>query len=152
MGYRLSPEEEMTPGITMADTLKLIDALANQNLDYLHVSLMNFWSKPRRGVEDNRSRMEIIYELVGQRVPVIGVGSIYTPDEALRALQSGVPFIALGRELIIDPDWVEKITQGKESEIRTELTLNDQEQLGISDPLWQKIINTPGWFPIANQG
>ncbi|AIQ20414.1 NADH-dependent flavin oxidoreductase [Paenibacillus sp. FSL H7-0357] len=152
VGYRLSPEEEMTPGITMADTLKLIDALANQNLDYLHVSLMNFWSKPRRGVEDNRSRMEIIYELVGQRVPVIGVGSIYTPDEALRALQSGVPFIALGRELIIDPDWVEKITQGKESEIRTELTLNDQEQLGISDPLWQKIINTPGWFPIANQG
>ncbi|MNL81107.1 hypothetical protein D3C87_2081330 [compost metagenome] len=53
--------------------------------------------------------------------------------------------------MIIDPDWVEKITQVKEREIRTELTINDQEQLGISDPLWQKIINTPGWFPIANQ-
>lgn len=112
---------------------------------------MDFWSKPRRGVEDNRSRLEIINELVEQRVPVIGVGSIHTPDEALRALQAGVPFIALGRELIIDPDWIGKITQGKESEIRTELTLNDQEKLGISDPLWQKIINTPGWFPIENQ-
>ncbi|MBU5440562.1 NADH-dependent flavin oxidoreductase [Paenibacillus sp. MSJ-34] len=151
VGYRLSPEEESTPGITMADTLKLVDALAYKDLDYLHVSLMDFWSKPRRGVEDNRSRMEIIYELVKQRVPIIGVGSIRTPDEALKALQSGVPLIALGRELIIDPDWVEKVTLGKENEIRTELTLNDQEKLGIADSLWLKIINTPGWFPIANK-
>lgn len=152
VGYRFSPEEEMTPGITMADTLKLVDALANKNLDYLHVSLMDFWSKPRRGVEDNRSRMEMIDELAGQRVPLIGVGSIRTPDEALRALQSGVPLIALGRELIIDPDWVEKVTQGRENEIRTEITLHDQEKLGIADPLWHKIVHTPGWFPIAGQG
>lgn len=152
VGHRFSPEEEMTPGITMADTLKLVDALANKNLDYLHVSLMDFWSMPRRGVEDNRSRMEMIYELAGQRVPVIGVGSIRTPDEALRALQSGVPLIALGRELIIDPDWVEKVTQGREDEIRTEITLDDQEKLGIADPLWHKIVHTPGWFPIAGQG
>lgn len=152
VGYRFSPEEEMTPGITMADTLKLVDALANKNLDYLHVSLMDFWSKPRRGVEDNRSRMEMIDELAGQRVPVIGVGSIRTPDEALRALQSGVPLIALGRELIIDPDWVEKVTQGREDEIRTEITLHDQEKLGIADPLWHKIVHTPGWFPITGQG
>ncbi|MGG1556084.1 NADH-dependent flavin oxidoreductase [Paenibacillus ferrarius] len=151
VGYRLSPEEEWTPGITMADTLKLVEVLANKNLDYLHVSLMDFWSKPRRGVEDNRSRMEIIHELVGQRVPVIGIGSIRTPEEALRALQSGVPFIALGRELIIDPDWIEKITLGKENEIRTELTLNDREKLGIAEPLWLKIINTPGWFPFADK-
>ncbi|OZB96598.1 NADH-dependent flavin oxidoreductase [Paenibacillus sp. XY044] len=151
VGYRFSPEEEMTPGITMADTLQLVDALADKNLDYLHVSLMDFWSKPRRGVEDNRSRMEIINELAGQRIPVIGVGSIRTPDEALRALQTGVPFIALGRELIIDPDWVEKVTQGKENEIRTVITLTDQEKLGISDPLWHKIVQTPGWFPIASQ-
>ncbi|PQP91245.1 NADH-dependent flavin oxidoreductase, partial [Paenibacillus sp. AR247] len=112
----------------------------------------DFWSKPRRGVEDNRSRMEMIDELAGQRVPLIGVGSIRTPDEALRALQSGVPLIALGRELIIDPDWVEKVTQGRESEIRTEITLHDQEKLGIADPLWHKIVHTPGWFPIAGQG
>ncbi|MBP1976566.1 2,4-dienoyl-CoA reductase-like NADH-dependent reductase (Old Yellow Enzyme family) [Cohnella thailandensis] len=151
VGYRLSPEEETTPGITMADTLKLADALANKELDYLHVSLLNFWSKPRRGVEDDRSRMEILHELVGPRVPLIGVGSIRTPDEAVGALRTGVPLIALGRELIIDPDWVRKVASGKENEIRTELSLNDQEKLGISDPLWNKIVHTPGWFPIADQ-
>jgi 2,4-dienoyl-CoA reductase-like NADH-dependent reductase (Old Yellow Enzyme family) len=147
VGYRFSPEEAETPGITMADTLVLIDELAQKNLDYLHVSLQEFWSKPRRGVDDSRSRIEIIQERVGNRVPVIGVGSIYTPDEALKAFQTGVPLIALGREMIIEPDWVQKVKDGKENEIITEINKNKQDQLVIPDPLWQAIIHTPGWFP-----
>lgn len=39
VGYRFSSEEAEKPGITMDDTLVLVDALANQGLDYLHVSL-----------------------------------------------------------------------------------------------------------------
>ena len=147
VGYRFSPEEPETPGITMADTLVLIDALANKNLDYLHVSLGDFWSPPRRGVDDNRSRMEIIQEKVGDRVPVIGVGSIYSSEDARKALTSGVPLIALGRELLIDPDWVQKIEQGKDDEIVTQLDTSMQEQLVIPDPLWQAILRNPGWVP-----
>lgn len=147
VGYRFSPEEAETPGITMADTLVLIDELAKKDLDYLHVSLQEFWSKPRRGVDDTRSRIEIIQERVGDKVPVIGVGSIYTADEAINAFQTGVALLALGRELIIDPDWVQKVKEGKENEIITEINKNNQEQLVIPDPLWQAIIHTPGWFP-----
>jgi 2,4-dienoyl-CoA reductase-like NADH-dependent reductase (Old Yellow Enzyme family) len=147
VGYRFSPEEAETPGITMADTLVLIDELAKKDLDYLHVSLQDFWSTPRRGVDDTRSRIEIIQERVGNKVPVIGVGSIYTPDEALKAFQTGVALIALGREMIIDPDWVQKVQEGKENEITTEINKDNQEQLVIPDPLWQAITHTPGWFP-----
>ncbi|MDQ0970890.1 2,4-dienoyl-CoA reductase-like NADH-dependent reductase (Old Yellow Enzyme family) [Neobacillus niacini] len=147
VGYRFSPEEAETPGITMADTLVLIDELAKKDLDYLHVSLQDFWSTPRRGVDDTRSRIEIIQERVGNKVPVIGVGSIYTPDEALKAFQTGVALIALGRELIIDPDWVQKVQEGREDEITTEINKDNQEQLVIPDPLWQAITHTPGWFP-----
>ncbi|MEC2054119.1 NADH-dependent flavin oxidoreductase [Peribacillus psychrosaccharolyticus] len=149
VGYRFSPEEPETPGITMAETLELIDVLAEKDLDYLHVSLMDFWSTPKRGVEDTRSRMEIIQEKAGNRVPVIGVGSIHSADEALNALQSGTPLIALGREIIIDPDWVEKVEEGKESEIVTKLDKSAQQELVVPNPLWQAILNTPGWFPIA---
>jgi 2,4-dienoyl-CoA reductase-like NADH-dependent reductase (Old Yellow Enzyme family) len=150
VGYRFSPEEPETPGITMADTLFLLDELVKKNLDYLHVSLQDFWSTPRRGMDDTRSRIEIIQEQVGDKVPVIGVGSIYTPDEALKAIQTGLPLIALGRELIIDPDWVQKIAEGKETEIITEINKENQHQLVIPDPLWQAIIHTPGWFPGVN--
>ncbi len=150
VGYRFSPEEPETPGITMADTLALVDVLASKELDYLHVSLMEFWSTPRRGVEDSRSRLDIIQERVGESIPVIGVGSIYTADDALKAIQIGVSMIAIGRELIIDPDWVEKVRQGKESEIETKLKKDAQSRLVVPDPLWQVIVNTPGWFPIED--
>jgi len=148
VGYRFSPEEPETPGITMTDTLTLVDVLTDKELDYLSVSLNQYWATPRRGIEDSRTRLEIIKEKVANRVPVIGVGSIYTPEDALKALQTGVDMIAIGRELIIDPDWVIKVKEGKESEIETKLKKDAQERLVVPDPLWQAIIHTPGWFPI----
>lgn len=147
VGYRFSPEEPEEPGITMADTLALIETLAEKDLDYLHVSLSDFWSKPRRGVDDDRSRMEIIHERVGGKVPVIGVGSLYSADDVIKAFEIGVPLLALGRELIIDPDWVEKVETGRENEIETKLDTGAQKRLVVPDPLWQAIVNTPGWFP-----
>jgi 2,4-dienoyl-CoA reductase-like NADH-dependent reductase (Old Yellow Enzyme family) len=151
VGYRFSPEEVETPGITMEDTLLLVDALSDCDLDYLHVSLMEFWSSPRRGVDESKSRLEWIVERAGGRVPVIGVGSIRTADDALNALQTGVPLIALGRELIIEPDWVQKIADGRESEIKTSLTPEDQDRLVVPDALWKAIVNAPGWFPVIRE-
>ena len=148
VGYRFSPEEEYEIGFTMADTLQLVDALADKSLDYLHISLMDFWSKPRRGVDASRPRIEWVLEKVGNRVPVMGVGSIKTADDAAQALQTA-PLLAVGRELIIEPDWVEKIAEGREADIQTTLTKNDQQRLVVPDPLWQAIINTPGWFPVV---
>lgn len=148
VGYRFSPEEPETPGITMDETLSLVDALADKDLDYLHVSLFEFFSKPKRGVEDlEKSRIAYLQETINNRVPLIGVGSIYSAQDAREAFESGVPLLALGRELIIDPDWVQKLEEGKEDEIVTKLDKEKQEQLVIPDPLWNAIVNTPGWFP-----
>ncbi|WP_077622349.1 NADH-dependent flavin oxidoreductase [Sediminibacillus massiliensis] len=148
IGYRFSPEEPETPGITMDETLALIDVLSDKGLDYLHVSLMEFASTPRRGVDDlNKTRIDHLQETIDNRVPLIGVGSIYTAEDARHALESGVPLLALGRELIIDPDWVQKVAEGKEDEIITELDKDKQEQLVVPDPLWNIITTTPGWFP-----
>ncbi|AZU60565.1 NADH-dependent flavin oxidoreductase [Neobacillus mesonae] len=150
VGYRFSPEEQSTPGITMTDTLELVDALSDKELDYLHVSLMDFWSAPRRGVENTKLRIEYLLEKINGRVPLIGVGSIHTADEAINALNTGVEMVALGRELIMEPDWVQKVLDGKESEIVTTLSKKDKDQLVIPDPLWQAIIHTPGWFPVVD--
>jgi len=58
-----------------------------------------------------------------------------------------VALIALGRELIIDPDWVQKVENGKEDHIETEIDKGAQERLEVPNPLWQAIIHSPGWFP-----
>ncbi|MGF7049510.1 2,4-dienoyl-CoA reductase-like NADH-dependent reductase (Old Yellow Enzyme family) [Paenibacillus sp. DS2015] len=150
VGYRLSPEEPEEAGITMKDTFALLDALAEKDLDYIHISLMDFWSEPRRGVEANGlSRMELIRDCVGKRVPIMGVGSIQTADDALKALEIGIPLIALGRELIVEPDWVEKIESGREADIATTVSKDAQKLLVVPGPLWQGMMNSPGWFPVV---
>lgn len=150
VGYRFSPEEPTTPGITMDETLKLVDTLASVGLDYLHVSLMDYKSKPRAGVDESRTRLEWIVETVQGRVPVIGVGGVHTPDEAVGVLESGAVLVALGRELIMEPDWVSKVAEGRESEIKTTLSKQDQNRLVIPDPLWHLIMIRTGWFPVES--
>jgi len=51
LGYRISPEEIEEPGIRFDDTLKLVDALKEKPIDYLHVSMGRVWRKSL-----NRSR------------------------------------------------------------------------------------------------
>ncbi|MDW0118309.1 NADH-dependent flavin oxidoreductase [Sporosarcina thermotolerans] len=151
IGYRLTPEEPETPGITMNETFALLDTLVEAELDYIHMGITDFWSKPRRGVDSKQSRMELIAEYVGNRVPIIGVGSIHTPDEAVQALeQTGIPLIALGRELIVEPEWVEKVEQGNEKDIKTTVNPNDQALLQVPEPLWELMMNVKGWFPVEN--
>jgi 2,4-dienoyl-CoA reductase-like NADH-dependent reductase (Old Yellow Enzyme family) len=148
LGYRFSPEETETPGITMDDTLQLVDALSETKLDYLHISTGDFWCGSLRDENDKKSRSLIVQERIGDRIPVIGVGSIRTADDAIRALETGIPLIALGRELIIAPDWIQKIQDGQEDQIRITLSKNDQNPLVIPDGLWQIIMDRMGWFPV----
>lgn len=150
IGYRISPEELENPGITMDDTLVFVDTLAEQGLDYLHISVQNFWQGSIRDEADKKSRVTLIHERVGKKVPVIGVGSLHTPDDVLKALDTGVPLLALGRELIVEPNWVEKVQTGKEDTIATTLTKHDQERLVVPDVLWSNIMNIPGWFPVVD--
>jgi 2,4-dienoyl-CoA reductase-like NADH-dependent reductase (Old Yellow Enzyme family) len=139
IGYKFSPEEAETPGITMAETLKFVDVFAEQGIDYLHVSQHSFWSLVQRGVEDTRARIEIIKELVGDRVPLIGVGEIRTLEDAIKALGTGVELLAIAKAILIDPDWIEKIQAGREEDIQTTLLRHDQVKLVLPDPLWNRI-------------
>ncbi|WP_067725116.1 NADH-dependent flavin oxidoreductase [Oceanobacillus damuensis] len=147
IGYRFSPEEPETPGITMGDTLQLVDVLSDKGLDYLHVSLMDFWSKARREADTSKTRINLLQETINNRVPLVGVGSLYTADDAAKAMETGIEFIALGRELLIDPEWVQKIEQGNEAQINTVLDLNGKEALDFPEALWKVITSVPGWVP-----
>lgn len=149
VGYRFSPEEIETPGITLEDTLLFIDVLANQGLSYLHSSISDFWQSSMRDASDTKPIICKILDKVHGRVPFIGVGSIHTPEDAIKALDSGATFISLGRELIMEPDWVSKVQSDNLSEIRTTLSKTQGSSLDIPQPLWKAIINTPGWFPMS---
>ena len=111
---------------------------------------MEFWSTPRRGVEDSRSRLEIIQERVGEECSSDWCRLDLHSRRCFKSDSNWCSMIAIGQELIIDPDWVEKVKQGKESEIETKLKKDAQSRLVVPEPLWQVIVNTPGWFPIED--
>ena len=148
VGYRISPEEMENPGITMEDTLQLVEALSHKQLDYLHVSVMDFWAASMRNKEDTTARAQLIAAKVGHILPVIGVGGFHTPEDAEKVLALGIPLVAMGRELLMDPHWLTKVKENAVDKIETELDINAQDALKIPDPLWQGLVLRTGWMPL----
>lgn len=59
-------------------------------------------------------------------VPVITVGKLGNPDVAEQVLEEGrADFIALGRPLLADPEWANKVREGRISEIRRCICCNN---------------------------
>ena len=58
-----------------------------------------------------------IIRKINDRVPLIGVGQIETKQDAQRVLDAGTPLFALGKALLLDPDWAEKVVSGREAEV-----------------------------------
>ena len=148
VGYRISPEEMENPGITMEDTLYLAEALSHKKLDYLHVSVMDFWAGSMRDKQDTAARAQLIAAKVGHILPVIGVGGFHTPEDAEKVLTIGIPLVAMGRELLMDPHWLTKVKENAVDKIETELDVNAQDLLKIPAPLWQGLVLRTGWMPL----
>ena len=118
VGYRLSPEEAESPGISMEITEQLINQIANQPLDYIHISLMDVNSETRDGKYKGENRLKLIHHWINGRMPLIGIGSIFTPEDALNAIDNvGVELVALGREILLDYDFVGKIKMDKKMKL-----------------------------------
>jgi 2,4-dienoyl-CoA reductase-like NADH-dependent reductase (Old Yellow Enzyme family) len=147
LGYRISPEEN--GGYGMEGAYELIDRLIEQGLDYIHVSLDDVSSKPR-GIEDGKTRLELIVEHVNDRVPVMAAGSMVTADDVASALDKGLSLAAVGQTLIMNPDWVEKIQNGKEAEIETAIKTSKVSELELPEKLWVIIQASGPWFNIED--
>lgn len=146
VGYRISPEEREEPGITMDDTLEFLTAIAEQGVDYIHASVGRFFGGSIRG-EDSRSRVEMIQQHIGSRVPVIGVGGLETLEQVKQALEI-TPLVSLGHALIMDPDWLMKVKGSRDEEVFQAIHLSKKEQLDIPENLWNMVTNAPGWFRV----
>lgn len=135
LGYRISPEEIEEPGIRLADTLQFIDELADQPLDYLHVSMGNVWRKSLNDDSEKRPTILRIKKQVHNRLPIIGVGSVETPADAEKVMDEGIDFVALGRESLREPQWVEKVARGHENAIRYQVDPDALDELGLNPAL-----------------
>ena len=149
IGYRFSPEEPGDDGLTMTETGALIDALVQKPLQYLHVSLWEFDKKIRRGGDTAQTRMQFIHERINGKLPLIGVGNLFTADQILAAYETGwAEFIALGKTVMINPHIATQIREGREDEIETQLDPTRADHYGLPDTLWGfSSSGTQSWLP-----
>ncbi|WDQ31027.1 NADH-dependent flavin oxidoreductase [Paenibacillus marchantiae] len=148
LGYRISPDEHQEGGLRMKDSYVLIDRLIEAGVDYVHASLADALSSKPVDSQDKKMYLELIVEHVNSRVPVLAAGSMVTPDDVAKGLDKGLNLAVIGHALITEPDWVEKVQSGQESEIQTTIKASKVSELELPEKLWGVIQASGPWFMI----
>lgn len=130
LSIRLSVVDYEKDGITIEETMALCQLLEAAGVDVIHASgghhaLMEHevspWYMPRAL---HRWGWEKIRPLIS--IPIIGSGSIVSPDVAADIVSSGsADLVSLGRAMLADPDWARKTQEKRAQEIVPCIRCND---------------------------
>ncbi len=117
--------EEMTPnGIKIDESVKLVKILKGKGVDAVHVSAGTVCSTPPWYFQHMFTKKSKTWEFAGTirketSMPVVFVGRINSTDDIdLLQNEYNAEYIALGRALIADPDFVGKYIRKKNENIR----------------------------------
>jgi 2,4-dienoyl-CoA reductase-like NADH-dependent reductase (Old Yellow Enzyme family) len=119
--YRLSVEDFFPGGLTFDEGRQIALWAASSGADALHISAGHYRSLPSAQIVlppmsyPDGTFLDYATDIKGKvAVPVIAVGRLGDPALAQDAVASGkADFIALGRTLVADPQWVEKVARGE---------------------------------------
>ena len=110
-------------GYDLQEGLKIAKALNDKGIDAIDVSsaaydTFNYWLEPTTFPVGWRKYLaEEVKKVVD--IPVIAANLIRSPQQAEQQLQDGIQdFISLGRPLLADPHWVQKVQDGKEELVK----------------------------------
>ncbi|HTP93131.1 MAG TPA: NAD(P)-binding protein [Xanthobacteraceae bacterium] len=119
--YRLSVEDFFDGGLTYEEGRQIAIWAAQAGADAVHVTAGHYRSLPSAQIVlppmrfPDATFLEFAADVKQQiAVPVIAVGRLGDPATAEAAVSSGkTDFIALGRTLVADPQWVDKVRRGE---------------------------------------
>jgi 2,4-dienoyl-CoA reductase-like NADH-dependent reductase (Old Yellow Enzyme family) len=165
IGYRLMPSEYESDQecITAKSSARLAGLLVDHEIDYVHVAFDNIFTgtpylenrlamkyerSATRSVADDHPIRDIL-GAIGKRVPTIVSGGVQTPDDITSILELGVDAVAIGRAIVVDPDWPAKAAGVLSAPILKYLPQADcdLEALEIPERMRRYILGRPGWFP-----
>ena len=124
ISYRVSPEEEEPDGYSTYDAIELLERLVALGVEIVHVSSWEYGTGLRNDWPTGSHPTKLIRDKL--QIPVIGVGKIRHPDQALRVLDDGVGLVAMGRELLFDADWATKVRSGDIESIKMKVESKDE--------------------------
>ena len=119
--FRLNVDDFFPTGLTFPEGLQVATWAAAAGADAIHVTAGHYRSLPSAHMmtPPMTSPEGIFLEYAARikaevAVPVIAVGRLGNPLVAMAAVDSGkTDFVALGRSLLADPDWVNKVQRNE---------------------------------------
>lgn len=130
VGYRMSADEFLPGAITIEESQKVAKLVAAAGVDYISVSAGIYESSDKmmctmRAPEGWRKPLwQAIHSVVD--IPVIAGGSLRHPEECERVLEENMAdFIGLARPLFGEPQWPEKVRQGRIEDLRLCISCNE---------------------------
>jgi 2,4-dienoyl-CoA reductase-like NADH-dependent reductase (Old Yellow Enzyme family) len=106
--YRHTPVEDTEAGYGLADTIRLSTALVEAGVDVLDIS-------PSHGAREGEYSEAV---RLSAGCPVIARGELDEPDRALAMIVNDrADLVAVGRGLIADPEWPNKVRERRFGEI-----------------------------------
>ena len=122
ISVRISADEFVDGGLKLEDTIKIARTLESFGIDVLNVSSGIYESattmiEPASFPQGWKKHLaSAIKKHV--KIPVIAVNNIKDPEVAEQLLEENVcDYVALGRALLADPEWVKKAKEGRSAEI-----------------------------------
>jgi 2,4-dienoyl-CoA reductase-like NADH-dependent reductase (Old Yellow Enzyme family) len=119
IGFRISGDEHMPGGLTLEDTVKIAGILQEEGVDYISLStgMMESWRytfPEKEGVI--LPEAEVVKKAVD--IPVI-CSNLHDPKKVAQALKKKkVDIVALARPLLADPQWPNKVREGRIDDIQ----------------------------------
>lgn len=146
LGFRGTPEETRGEeiGYTVEDFLKFIDR-AEEIADIHYLALAswgrNIYQNEVRAEGPNKGRLvnEVVYEHVKDRIPMMATGGVNSPDKALDALNFA-DMVGASSPFITEPDFVNKLEDGREDDIDLQFTIDELDDLKIPRAAFKDIV------------
>ncbi len=161
-GFRVTPFEAEADGYRLEDAKLLCAELARLNLDYISVSLDDYRkSRPAGETRVYSGPVETSYapaenpitefaRVIAGRSAVMASGGIKTCKDAEGAIKMGADVIAVGRAVVVDPEWFSKVRSKNEASILAGLPKDEREiakALSIPPRMVAYLLSRPGWIP-----
>jgi 2,4-dienoyl-CoA reductase-like NADH-dependent reductase (Old Yellow Enzyme family) len=104
VGVRFSPEIA-EQGIVLEDALTVASWLVDDGVDFLHVSNWDSFRPPAAHPDAEKPLTTWTREAVGEGVPLIATGGVWTPAQAEQVLAHGADLVGIARAAIGNPRW-----------------------------------------------
>src|SRR3954462_12696103 len=161
-GFRVTPLESEPGGYTLEDAKLLCNELARLGLDYISVSLDDYRnSRPtgetrvyhgpvQKSHTPAQSPITEFARVIAGRSAVMASGGIKTCKDAEGAIELGADLVAVGRAVVVDPEWLSKVRSKHEASILAGLPKDERKiagALSIPPRMVEYLLSRPGWIP-----